>query len=79
MKDEILKILNNNLISKPFDDYYSSRLKNQILPILDKYTYKFDYLEEKLKMYEKLIEHSNFAIILKEDKKVKVKKDSDKE
>ena len=79
MKEEILKILNDNLIKKSFETYYPCCIKNEILPVLDKYTYKFDYLEEKLKMYEKLIEHSNFAIILKENKKVKSKKDSDKE
>lgn len=77
MKDEILAILNSNLINKNYETYYSTRIKYEILPVLDKYIYKFDYLEEKLKMYEKLIEHSNFAIILKEDKKVK--KGSDKE
>lgn len=79
MKEEIIKILNDNFTRKDYTSYYSCNLRNDILPVLDKYTYKFDYLEEKLKMYEKLIEHSNFAIILKENKKGKSKKDSDKE
>ena len=48
MKEEIIKILNDNLTRKDYASYYSCNLINEILTVLDKYTYKFDYLEEKL-------------------------------
>ena len=71
-KEDILEILDNNKenMCNKYGSNYCKEIKEKVSIALDKYVYKFDFMEEKLKMYEELIKNSNFAPMIKNTNKV---------